>query len=135
AVRAQFLNHTVLLLPCSPSFSLCLPCSVFVSQMDTEKNGAGKCSFSVVRVCAKILVSSARDAAERDEEKADADLAQGMKELSLLGEKKDVSARVGCVSKTNLSEARAEILYWLFVMAGNHGYLPEDLFEDLGIYI
>ncbi|CAN6341703.1 unnamed protein product [Urochloa humidicola] len=36
---------------------------------------------------------------------------------------------------TNLSEARAEILYWLFVMAGNHGYLPEDLFEDLGIYI
>ncbi|CAN6241270.1 unnamed protein product [Urochloa humidicola] len=77
--------------------------------MDTEKNGAGKCSFSVVRVCAKILVSSARDAAERDEEKADADLAQGMKELSLLGEKKDVSARVGCVSKGMLSEVQNKV--------------------------
>ncbi|CAL5048747.1 unnamed protein product [Urochloa decumbens] len=36
---------------------------------------------------------------------------------------------------SNLSEARAEILYWLFVMSDNHGYLPEDLLEDLGIYI
>lgn len=39
--------------------------------------------------------------------------------------------------QSNLSEARAENPYWLFTMftmAGNVGYLPEDLFEVLGIY-
>ncbi|PUZ57717.1 hypothetical protein GQ55_5G451700 [Panicum hallii var. hallii] len=39
--------------------------------------------------------------------------------------------------ESNLSEARAKNPYWLFTMftmAGNVGYLPEDLFEVLGIY-
>ncbi|RLM85111.1 hypothetical protein C2845_PM04G23970 [Panicum miliaceum] len=37
--------------------------------------------------------------------------------------------------QSNLSEARAEILYWLFIMAGNLGYFPEDLSDKLGIYL
>ncbi|CAN6224655.1 unnamed protein product [Urochloa humidicola] len=80
-IRAQFLSLTVLPLPCSPSHSLFLPCSIFMPQMDTGKKMApASVTFSVARARAEVVVSSGLDAAERDEEKATADLARGMKD-------------------------------------------------------
>ncbi|CAN6317808.1 unnamed protein product [Urochloa humidicola] len=50
-----------------------------------------------------------RDLVERDEEKADADQARGMKDLSLSGEKNGESTHVGCVPKGILSEVENNV--------------------------
>ncbi|CAN6201390.1 unnamed protein product [Urochloa humidicola] len=70
-----------------------------------KKKGLAKCSFSVMKLRAEVVVSPDQKLSSTD----DADLTLEMEDLSLPGENKDASPRIGYVSKGMLSEFKNNV--------------------------